>query len=84
MVATRSACVDEPLANPYLSEIVANSVVPDRSKEPSVARVGPKSSATRSPSRPSRSNTKRSKFDALLMSMLGEEVSKVSAVPRTR
>ena len=38
----------------------------------------------RAASRPSRSKTKRSKFDAFEMSIDGDDVASVSAEPRTR
>ena len=52
--------------------------------EPLAAISSWNSCLVRAASRPTRSNTKRSKFEALLMSIDGLEVSCVSAAPRTR
>jgi hypothetical protein len=82
MVATRSACVLLPDTKPNAAA-GANSVG-ESVKPPSLVIFGPNSSAVRAPLRPSRSNTKRSKLLALLMSIDGLLVSTVSALPRTR
>ncbi|MNR10130.1 hypothetical protein D3C85_1263650 [compost metagenome] len=82
MVARRSSCVLRPETKPNW-RMRSNSGVPERSKPPLVS-TSRNRSASLSPSWPSRSNTKRSKFEALEMSMLGLDVWYVCAEVRTR
>ena len=82
MVASRSAWLLLPETKPY-SAIRANSACVSV-KLPFVPISSANSALVRAASRPSRSKTKRSKFEALLMSIEGLEVSQVSAPPRTR
>ena len=84
MVARRSAWVLLPLAKPNCSRAAAKRGWRLKSNWPCCASVWPKRARVAAASRPSRSNTKRSKLLALLMSMLGLLVSNVSALPRTR
>ena len=83
IVATRSACEEVPDAKPYFAAASGNVGSSARENPPS-RTFTPNRSATRSASRPSRSKTKRSKFDAREISIDGLEVFSVSAELRTR
>ena len=82
MVCSRSAWVLRPDTKPHAAAF-AKASVPARSNSP----VSPScchSALTRSASPPCRSKTKRSKLDALEMSIDGLEVAWVSRALRTR
>ena len=82
IVASRSACVLRPETNPYFA-ICCQYVVSPRLKPPASSTSRHKR-ATIAGSRSTKSNTKRSKFEALEISIDGLEVCAVSRPERTR
>ena len=83
MVAMRSSCVLRPDTKPESSSIFSQAESVEMSKPP-FSSTWFHSHATFSPSPPTTSQMKRSKFDAFEMSIEGLEVSCVSAAVRTR
>ena len=81
MVASRSAPVLDALTNPNASMRARSAASSENARVDSTCA---NSVRVRAGSRPSASNTKRSKFDAFEMSIDGLEVSCVSAALRAR